>query len=125
MYVALDAVNEGLETFLVRITGVLTACPFVIGNGNAIVEILDREGKLIAHYTNTAITNFFCNSDFTAMLEFVSPLIQVAEEEGMEAEVCTRLVLCNNKIGLTHNITTTIHILMSGPVEKGKVVCTR
>ena len=53
MYVALDAVNEGLETFLVRITGVLTACPFVIGNGNAIVEILDREGKLIAHYTNT------------------------------------------------------------------------
>ena len=55
--VPFDAVNEGLETFLVRITNVLTACPFVIGNGYATV---DREGKLIAHYTNThtAITSF-------------------------------------------------------------------
>ena len=48
MYVALDTINEGLETFLVRITGVLTTCPFVIGNGNATVEIRDREGKFEA-----------------------------------------------------------------------------
>ena len=46
MYVALDTINEGLETFLVRITGVLTTCPFVIGN--ATVEIRDREGKFEA-----------------------------------------------------------------------------
>ena len=37
--------------------------------------------------------------DITAMLEFVSPslFVQVAEEEGMEAAVCTRLVLLNNQ----------------------------
>lgn len=106
----LDNINETQEVFLMKITNVVTACPFEIQTNVSTVTVKDRESKLTGTATTLSLLNYCVPPGITSSVQFVSPEIMLPEREGETVDACVSLLLLNNETVLGHEISFYLRI---------------